>query len=73
MISCLEFVVSAQEPAPVIFWPGREPGRFNPFRMPAIKSIGEGPRTERKYTDPNGVPFDVATPEHARKVWCIPA
>lgn len=38
-----------------------------------IKNIGEGPRTERKYRDPNGVPFDVATPEHARKVWCIPA
>jgi predicted enzyme related to lactoylglutathione lyase len=38
-----------------------------------IKNIGEGPRFERKYTDPNGVPFDVATPEHARKVWCIPA
>jgi len=38
-----------------------------------IKNIGEGPRTERKYTDPDGVPFDVATPEHARKVWCIPA
>jgi len=38
-----------------------------------IKNIGEGPRTERKYTDPDGTPFDVATPEHARKVWCIPA
>lgn len=38
-----------------------------------IKNIGGGPRSERKYTDPNGVPFDVATPEHARKVWCIPA
>jgi catechol 2,3-dioxygenase-like lactoylglutathione lyase family enzyme len=38
-----------------------------------IKNIGAGPRTERKFTDPDGVPFDVATPEHARKVWCIPA
>jgi predicted enzyme related to lactoylglutathione lyase len=38
-----------------------------------IKNIGEGARTERKYTDPDGTPFDVATPEHARKVWCIPA
>ena len=38
-----------------------------------IKNIGAGPRTERKYADPAGVPFDVATPEHARKVWCIPA
>ena len=38
-----------------------------------IKEIGGGPRSERKYTDPSGVPFDIATPEHARKVWCIPA
>lgn len=38
-----------------------------------IKNIGAGQRTERKYGDPAGVPFDVATPEHARKVWCIPA
>lgn len=38
-----------------------------------IKEIGGGPRSERKYTDPDGVPFDIATPEHARKVWCIPA
>jgi len=38
-----------------------------------IKEIGGGPKSERKYTDPDGVPFDVATPEHARKVWCIPA
>lgn len=38
-----------------------------------IKNIGGGPKSERKYTDPNGVPFDIATAEHARKVWCIPA
>jgi predicted enzyme related to lactoylglutathione lyase len=38
-----------------------------------IKEIGGGPRSERKYTDPDGVPIDVATPDHARKVWCIPA
>ena len=38
-----------------------------------IKEIGGGPRSERKYTDPDGVPFDIATAEHARKVWCIPA
>lgn len=37
-----------------------------------IKEIGGGPRSERKYTDPNGVPFDIVTPEHAKKVWCIP-
>ncbi len=38
-----------------------------------IKNIGGGPQSERKYRDPNGLPFDVATPEHAMKVWCIPA
>ena len=38
-----------------------------------IKGVGGGPKSERKYRDPNGLPCDVATPEHARKVWCIPA
>ena len=38
-----------------------------------IRNIGGGPQSERKYRDPNGLPFDVATAEHARKVWCIPA
>jgi catechol 2,3-dioxygenase-like lactoylglutathione lyase family enzyme len=38
-----------------------------------IRGIGAGPQSERKYRDPNGLPFDIATPEHARKVWCIPA
>lgn len=38
-----------------------------------IRNIGGGPKSERKYRDPNGLPFDVATPEHAVKVWCIPA
>ena len=28
---------------------------------------------ERKYRDPNGLVFDIATPEHARPVWGIPA
>ncbi len=37
-----------------------------------IQNIGQGPKTERKYRDPNGLVFDVSTPEHARKVWCIP-
>jgi catechol 2,3-dioxygenase-like lactoylglutathione lyase family enzyme len=34
--------------------------------------IGAGPKTERKYRDPNGLVFDVVTAEHARAVWCIP-
>lgn len=37
-----------------------------------IRGIGAGPQSERKYRDPNGLHFDVATPEHARRVWCIP-
>ncbi|MCW5574898.1 MAG: VOC family protein [Burkholderiales bacterium] len=37
-----------------------------------IKNIGGGPKSERKYRDLNGLPFDIATPEHAVKVWCIP-
>lgn len=37
-----------------------------------IRNIGQGPRTERKYRDLNGIHFDVATTEHAHKVWCIP-
>lgn len=37
-----------------------------------IRNIGGGPKSERKYRDPNGIHFDVATPEHARRVWCIP-
>lgn len=35
-------------------------------------NIGAGPKTERKYRDPNGLVFDLATAEHARAVWCIP-
>ena len=38
-----------------------------------IKAIGGGPKSERKYRDPNGIHFDIATAEHARRVWCIPA
>ena len=35
-------------------------------------NVGEGPKTERKYRDPNGLVFDITTAEHARAVWCIP-
>lgn len=38
-----------------------------------ILNIGAGPKSERKYRDPDGLVFDIATPEHARTVWCIPA
>lgn len=38
-----------------------------------IKGVGGGPQSERKYRDPNGIHFDVATAEHAQRVWCIPA
>ena len=38
-----------------------------------IKGIGAGPKSERKYRDPNGLAFDIATAEHAQRVWCIPA
>jgi catechol 2,3-dioxygenase-like lactoylglutathione lyase family enzyme len=38
-----------------------------------IKGIGAGPQEERKYRDPNGIHFDVATKDHAKRVWCIPA
>lgn len=37
-----------------------------------IKGIGGGPQEERKYRDPNGIHFDVATQAHAKRVWCIP-
>ena len=38
-----------------------------------VKNVGDGPKYERKYRDPNGVVFDVATKEHAESSWCIPA
>ena len=38
-----------------------------------IRNIGEGPQSERKYRDPNGIDFDIVNAEHARKVWRIPA
>ena len=38
-----------------------------------IRNIGDGPQSERKYRDPNGIDFDIVNAEHARKVWRIPA
>ena len=38
-----------------------------------IRNIGDGPRSERKFRDPNGIDFDIVDAEHARKVWRIPA
>ena len=38
-----------------------------------IKGVGDGPQSERKYRDPNGIDFDIVNADHARKVWRIPA
>lgn len=38
-----------------------------------IKGVGEGPQSERKYRDPNGIDFDIVNADHARKVWRIPS
>ena len=38
-----------------------------------IKNIGDGPQSERKYRDPNGIDFDIVNAEHADRVWKIPA
>ena len=38
-----------------------------------IKGVGDGPQSERKYRDPNGIDFDIVNAEHATKVWRIPA
>lgn len=38
-----------------------------------IKGVGDGPQSERKYRDPNGINFDIVNAEHATKVWRIPA
>ena len=38
-----------------------------------IKGVGDGPQSERKYRDPNGIDFDIVNADHARKVWKIPA
>ena len=37
-----------------------------------IKGIGDGPQSERKYRDPNGIDFDIVNADHARKVWRMP-
>ena len=37
-----------------------------------IRSVGQGPKHERKYRDPVGVVLDVATIEHAEASWRIP-
>jgi catechol 2,3-dioxygenase-like lactoylglutathione lyase family enzyme len=36
-----------------------------------ILGTGSGLETERKYTDPNGVNFDITMPEYAREFWKI--
>ena len=38
-----------------------------------IRNIGDGPQSERKYRDPNGIDFDIVSAEHAQRVWRIPA
>jgi catechol 2,3-dioxygenase-like lactoylglutathione lyase family enzyme len=38
-----------------------------------IKGVGDGPQSERKYRDPNGIDFDIVNADHATRVWCIPA
>lgn len=38
-----------------------------------IRNIGDGPQSERKYRDPNGIDFDIVNADHARRVWRIPA
>ena len=38
-----------------------------------IRNIGDGPQSERKYRDPNGIDFDIVSAEHAERVWRIPA
>ena len=38
-----------------------------------IKGVGDGPQSERKYRDPNGIDFDIVNADHAARIWCIPA
>jgi catechol 2,3-dioxygenase-like lactoylglutathione lyase family enzyme len=38
-----------------------------------IRNIGDGPQSERKYRDPNGIDFDIVDADHAHRVWRIPA
>ena len=37
-----------------------------------ILNVGEGPESERKYRDPNGVVIDVTSPAHADSSWRVP-
>ena len=37
-----------------------------------IQNIGDGPQSERKYRDPNGIDFDIVNGDHAQRVWRIP-
>jgi catechol 2,3-dioxygenase-like lactoylglutathione lyase family enzyme len=37
-----------------------------------IANVGGGPKSERKFRDPNGVVIDVVNADHVRDVWCIP-
>ncbi len=36
-----------------------------------IKNIGDGPQSERKYRDPNGIDFDIVNADHLSRVWKI--
>jgi catechol 2,3-dioxygenase-like lactoylglutathione lyase family enzyme len=38
-----------------------------------IKGVGDGPQSERKYRDPNGIVFDIVNADHAARVWRIPS
>jgi len=38
-----------------------------------IKNIGDGPQSERKYRDPNGIDFDIVNADHLSRVWKIQA
>ncbi|RPI46208.1 MAG: VOC family protein [Betaproteobacteria bacterium] len=38
-----------------------------------IRNIGDGPQSERKYRDPNGIDFDIVNAGHADRVWRVPA
>ena len=37
-----------------------------------ILNVGNGPESERKYRDPNGVVVDVTSAEHATSSWRVP-
>ena len=37
-----------------------------------ILNVGNGPESERKYRDPNGIVIDVTSKEHADSSWRVP-